>query len=93
MRINYEAAYLYVYSKKLLKVNKRIRALTHKAEKHKLNHLASRTEQQKLKHRKKHERATKSIHELLKDHHELLKRLRHHYLNFAHALQKEMKQK
>ncbi|MEK6901733.1 MAG: hypothetical protein AABX37_05295 [Nanoarchaeota archaeon] len=93
MRINYEAAYLYVYSKKLLKVNKRIKALTHNAEKHKLNHLLSKTERHKQKHQKKHARATKAIHELLKDHHELLKRLRHHYLNFAHALQKEMKQK
>ena len=93
MRINYEAAYLYVYSKKLLKVNKRIKALTHNAEKHKLNHLASKTERQKQKHQKKHARTTRALHELLKDHQELIKRLRHHYLNFAHGLQKELRMK
>jgi chromosome segregation ATPase len=91
MTLSNEAAYLYVYSKKLFELNKSIKKLTKKAHKHREKHSKAKSEGKKLKHRTKHFKLTKEIKELMKNHNKTLTRLKHHQVAFAHMLQNEHK--
>ncbi|MBU0457085.1 MAG: hypothetical protein ABH824_01975 [Nanoarchaeota archaeon] len=91
MNISKEAAYLYLYSKKLKKINKKIKKLSGKAEKHVKKHQQSTSEENRLKHSKRHYKVKEEIKDLLKMHNILIDRLKHHLVNFNDALRKEHK--
>ena len=84
-----EAGYLYVYSKELAAVNKRIQRLSNRAEKHARKHSNASDENEKRKHRIKHSRIKSEIERLLKKHHKILQRIKHHHTAFYHSLGKE----
>ena len=54
MSLKSEAAYLYIYSKELTKLNKELKRLSKKAQKHADKHSRTDDENKKDKHRKKH---------------------------------------
>ena len=89
MNLTTEASYLYVYSKELVKLNKRIKRLSRKAEKHAHKHGKASSHEKKHKHKRKHESTIGDIKSLMKKHNQALRHLKHHYLNFHHALKKE----
>jgi uncharacterized FlaG/YvyC family protein len=89
MHLANEAGYLYVYSKKLMKINRQLHKLSGHAEKHAKKHANANSEKGREKHRKKHASTKNNIKELMKQHNHLMKSLNHHYVNFAHELRKE----
>lgn len=91
MSLANEASYLYVYSKKLIKLNKELKKLSKKAEKHRHKHGKAKTTKQQEKHKSKHSQTTDKIKDLTKKHNRILGRIKHHYLAFAHSLRKEHK--
>ena len=91
MYIAKEAAYLYIYSKELTKVNKNIRRLSKRAQKHADKHNRTTDEEKKLRHKVKHRRVTNDINSLVKRHNAVVSRLKHHMINFHDALRKEHK--
>jgi len=93
MKLASEAAYLYVYSKELQKLNRKLKRYSNKAQKHLEKHHQAKTEEKKLHHREKHLRTTLKINKILKKHDLVLSSLRHHYLVFKHALNHEHKLK
>jgi len=93
MKLASEAAYLYVYSKELQKLNRKLKKYSKRAQKHLDKHHRARTEEKKLRHRTKHLRVTGKINKILKKHDLVLSSLRHHYLVFKHALYHENKLK
>ena len=90
MNISNEAAYLYVYSKELEKINSKIKRLSKKAEKHKKKHDNAR-EHKKPKHKAKHSNVIGNIKDLMRRHNKLVTQLRRHQIAFAGALTKEHK--
>ncbi len=85
-----EASRLYLFSKELVKLNKRLRKLGRSAEKHKVRHeKASR--HKKEKHKVRHALTVKDVKELMEKHDAVLKRLKTHYQRFTHYLRKEHK--
>ena len=84
-----EAAYLYVFSKKLVKINRELSKLSGKAEKHRTNHSKAKDEEDRNKHQKRHSNVREDISKLMKEHNTIIKKLRHHQVAFAHSLQKE----
>ena len=91
MSLTNEAAYLYVYSKKLTKINRLLKSLSKKAHKHKTKHDTTTREEKKHKHRKKHAKTVKEIKDLMKEHNKILTRLKQHQVAFAHTLHKKHK--
>ncbi|MBT6775087.1 hypothetical protein HOA91_07000 [Candidatus Woesearchaeota archaeon] len=91
MNLIHEASYLYLYSKKLTKLNREIKKLSKKAHKHIHKHNKTKSENRKLRHKLKHKKTTENIKGLMKKHNHLLTKLRHHYLTYSHALKKEHK--
>ena len=83
-----EAAYLYVYAKKLIKSRKKVDRLKKKLQK-RIQKFHEAPHHKKEKHKKKHDLLKKKLHEALQEHHQILKRLRHHHIAFAHGMQKE----
>ncbi len=92
MSITREAAYLYLCSKELTKMNKKLHELSKEAQHHGQKHASATDEGSRYKHAKKHHKATKEAQHLLKKHHEMLSRIKHHLVNYNHALRKELKQ-
>ena len=90
MNIINEAGYLYDYSKKLIKINKELNKLSRKAHKHSHQHQKAK-EEKKHKHQKRHQSTVNEIKELMKKHNQIITKLRHHHLTYAHALKKEHK--
>ena len=91
MTLANEAAYLYVYSKQLMNLNKRIRRYTKKAVKHKEKHHQANEIEKKIKHQKRWHDAAKKLQDLMKDHNVILAKLNNHQVAFAHSLRKEHK--
>ena len=91
MDIANEASYLYIYSKELKKLNRKIKRYSKRAKKHLHRHYKTKDERKKLRHKSNHLKATAKINKLLKRHNDILSSLRHHYLKFKHILQKEHK--
>ncbi len=91
MSLANEAAYLYVFSKKLQKLNKKLQKYSIRAEKHLKKHQLASSEQERNKIRQKHQDATGKIKELMKEHNIILEKIRHHQIAFAHSLQKQHK--
>lgn len=90
MSLAKEAAYLYVFSKELLKLNKKLKKLGRLADKHKVRHGKARVHK-KEKHKIRHVLTVRDIEELMKKHNYALGRLKTHYHRFAHYLKKEHK--
>lgn len=84
-----EAGYLYIYSKKLIYINKRIRSASKGAEKHLEKHRKADNHDRKHHHYKKHLSKKGDIEKLIKEHNKILKQLHHHEVAFAHSLRKE----
>ena len=91
MHLTNEAAYLYVLSKELTSLNKKLKSLSKKAEKHVHKHSQATTPEKKEKHKLNHTIVTKNIKQLLEKHNTLLKSIQHHHTAFYHALRKEHK--
>jgi len=89
MGLTNEAAYLYVHSKDLVALTKKLRRLSKKAEKHTKKHHKAVDSKSKEKHYKKHVKVTKRMKELIEEHNKVIKKLRAHQVAFAHALSKE----
>ncbi len=89
MNLTNEAAYLYVYSKDLISLNKRLKGLSGKAEKHIYKHGKATSEEERLRHRTKHGKVVEKIQKLMVKHNELLNKLHHHHVAYAHALRAE----
>ena len=87
MKLTKEAAYLYVHSKELVALTKKLRKLSKEADKHAEKHQKTGAE----KHKHKHAKVSGKIKHLIEKHDNIIKRLRHHYLRFTHALKKEVK--
>ncbi len=92
MSITREAAYLYLCSKELTKLNKKLHDLSKEAHHHGQKHASATDEGSRNKHARKHHNATKELQHLIKEHHEMLSRIKHHLVNYNHALRKELKQ-
>lgn len=86
-----EAAYLYVLSKSLYKINKKLRHSARKTEKHKRKFEQVTEERKKLKHRIKHAKASENITGLLKEHNRVMEKMRYHLRAFVLELHKEHK--
>ncbi len=91
MNLTNEAAYLYVYSKDLISLNKKLKSLSGKAEKHIYKHGKAASEEDRLRHKLKHRKTVDKIQRLMVKHNELLNKLRHHHVAYAHALRAEHK--
>lgn len=89
MSLANEAAYLYVLSKELVSINKKIRKHSTKAQKHLEKHTRATSPEEKVKHQHKHSQRVKDIKKLMEEHNKTLAKLRHHQVAFAHQLQKE----
>jgi hypothetical protein len=86
-----EAGYLYVYSKKLVKINKLLKKLSKKAKKHVSRHDKETKVERKHKHQKKHKATVTDIKGIMKTHNKIIEKLRNHQVAYAHALKKEHK--
>lgn len=91
MSLTNEAAYLYVYAKKLERLHRLLQELSKDAERHLHKHQMAESERKREKHRKKHHKTMEEIKELMNEHNKLLERLKHHQVAFAHQLQKKHK--
>lgn len=88
-----EAGYLYTHSKELVRINKKLRLLSKKAEKQVNKYHKAKTEDKKHKHKKNHTKTSTTIKKLVKKHDKLITLLRHHHVAYQHALHKEHKVK
>ena len=87
MSLANEAGYLYILSKKLMKLTKKIHHVTEKAQK---LHAKRQRKPEVEKYKVKLHYAQKKLEDLRKDHQEILAKLRHHQVAFAHQLQKTL---
>ena len=92
MSITREAAYLYLCSKELTKMNKKLHELSKEAQHHGERYALATDERTRYKHTQKHHHATKDIQNLIKEHQAMLSRIKHHLVNYNNALRKELKQ-
>ena len=93
MNLANEAGYLYNHSKELISLNRRLRSLSKKADKHSEKYHQATKEEKRRKHKKKYSRVATKIKRLIKKHDKLILLLRHHHLAYEHALYKEQKVK
>ena len=92
MSITREAAYLYLCSKELTKMNKKLHDLSKEAQQHGQKHALATDEKNRHHYAKKHRQAGEELQHLAKKHHALLSRIKHHLVNYNNALRKELKQ-
>ena len=85
------AAYLYVHSKELIVLNKKLKRLSKNAEKHKKRGERESDFGRVHKHAKRHAEAGEDIRTLLKKHNRILTKLRQHQVVHANELRKEHK--
>ena len=83
-----EAGYVYLYSKRLVSLNSKIKKLGRKAVKHKSKHEQA-AEGNKSKHHARHSLTIKQINTLLEEHNSVLRRLIQHSRRFNACLRKE----
>jgi len=91
MSIIDEAAHLYVFSKELSSINKDIKRLSRKIEKHAHNHKNASNDKKREKYRKKHLKTKNKIAQLVKRHRQIFNRIKHHMVGYNEALRKEHK--
>ncbi|MFH1682525.1 MAG: hypothetical protein ABIA37_01890 [Candidatus Woesearchaeota archaeon] len=90
MNLLKEAGYVYLYSKKLVYLNKKIKKLGKKAVKHKSRHEKA-AEHKKEKHHVRHVLTVRQINALMEKHNSTLKKLAYHSHKFSECLRKEHK--
>ena len=92
MSITRESAYLYLCSKELTKMNKKLHE--QRKETHTLAQKSTQAtdERTRVKFWKKHHRAAEEMKKLMKEHNAMLSRIKHHLVNFNSALRTELKQ-
>jgi len=83
-----EARFLYSYSRELVKLNKKLSKLGRRAEQHKVRH-GRASEDKKQKHKVKHVLTMREINKMKNKHNQLIMRLRTHHQHYAHYLRKE----
>ncbi|MEW5897038.1 MAG: hypothetical protein AB1668_05065 [Nanoarchaeota archaeon] len=88
-----EAAYLYVLSKSLHKINKKLHHSARKVEKHKRKYEQAKEERKRHKHRIKHAKASEKVTDLLKEHNKIMTKMRYHLRTFILELHKEQRLK
>ena len=88
MDLTSEAAYLYIYSKKFIRLNKELKSLSKKAEKHREKH-ETVVEHKKEKHRQKHINVISKIKKLKTEHNKLINKIHHHYSKFYNSMNEE----
>ena len=84
-----EAAYLYVYSKKVIAVNKRLHGFREDAATQAKKFHSTRNSQHQQKHHAEYQQLAEKIKKLLEERQEILKKLHRHQVAFAGQLQKE----
>ncbi len=89
MSLANEAAYLYVLSKEFTSLNKGIKKVSEKAQQHLERYRQAKTPEEQQKRQREHAKQVEKIRRLMEKHNELLAKLRHHQIAFAHQLQKE----
>lgn len=90
MNLAHEAGYLYWYAKKLNKVNKKLKRLSEKAQKHAKKYAAA-SGKDRERHFKKHHAAREEIQELMKVHHRVMNIIKHHLMRFHDTFRKQPK--
>ncbi len=93
MSLANEAGYLYVLSKKLTKLNGKIKDAAKVATKHKSKYDGATKEHHKKKYKNKHDDSAKELRKLVKEHNEMIVKIKHHTSAFIHALKTEHKLK
>ena len=91
MSLTREAGYLYLCSKELAKINKKLHDLSKDVHHHRQKHLQAADEKSRYKHAKKHHHAAKELQQSMQKHHSMLSRIKHHLVNYNNALRKELK--
>ncbi len=91
MGITRESAYLYLCSKELTKINKKLHEQSQKSHELAQKYHQAADQRTKVKFWKKHHRAAEEMRKLMKEHHAILSRIKHHLVNFNNALRKELK--
>lgn len=86
----HEAGYLYWYAKKLNKVNKKLKRLGEKAQKHAKKYAAASGKDRERRFKKYHS-AKEEMQELMKTHHRLMDKVKHHLMLFHDAFRKQQK--
>ena len=89
MSLANEAAYLYTYSKKLMSINSQLKKLSKKAEKNLSKHHKTDDYAKKEKQYFKHLSKKTEIQKLIKEHNQIVSRMKHHEVAFTHLLRKE----
>ncbi|PIN76389.1 hypothetical protein COV17_02595 [Candidatus Woesearchaeota archaeon CG10_big_fil_rev_8_21_14_0_10_36_11] len=89
MTLSNEAAYLYIYSKELTKINKKLHRLSKRAEKEQKKHERTKSIEKKLKYKINHAKITEKIKELTHEHNKYVVTLKRHSIAFEHSLRKE----
>ena len=84
-----EAAYLYVYSKKIITVNTKIHSMREDGRKELQKFHQATDSDKKQKHQHQSEKVSKKLQELLEERQKILTKLRRHQVAFAGQLQKE----
>lgn len=90
MTITNEAAYLYVYSKKLISVNKKIHSLREEGNKamQRFHHTADAHQKQKYHHQS--QQAAEKLRKKIEERHTILAKLHRHQVAFAGQLKTEL---
>ncbi len=86
-----EAGYLYVLSKDLLNINKKIRKQIEEARDHINNHSKATRHEEKQKHYDKHTKSVGKVRKCIEERNEILKKMQRHQVAFAHQLREEAK--
>ena len=92
MSITRESAYLYLCSKELTKLNKKLHDAGQEAQKLAQKYHQAADEKTRYKYGKKHHQALEERGNLMKEYREMLSGTKHHLVNFNNALRKELKQ-
>ncbi len=91
MSLSNEAGYLYVLSKDLIALNKKIKSHADDVRKHAENHTKATHQSDKQKHLERHSDARDTLGKLLEKRYEILKKMQRHQVAFAHRLREESK--
>lgn len=91
MSITRESAYLYLCSKELTKINKKLHEQSQESHKLAQKYHQAADQRTKVKSWKKHHHANEEMKKLMKEHNAMLSRIKHHLVNFNNALRRELK--
>jgi len=73
-------------------MNKKLHDLSREAQHHGQRHASAADEKTRHKHAQKHTKTGEELQHLMKKHHAMLSRIKHHLVNYNSALRRELKQ-